>query len=74
MFCTSCGKDVDQTWKFCQNCGVELKKRQAQADTSKGTAEESATKSSPEEIGPDFGLWRPLLSRARLVTNQIGRI
>ena len=61
MFCTSCGKDVDQTWKFCQNCGVELKKRQAQADTSKGTAEESATKSSPEEIGPDFGLRRPLV-------------
>lgn len=25
IYCTNCGKEIDEEWKFCKNCGKEIK-------------------------------------------------
>ena len=59
MFCTICGNDADNTWRFCQSCGAELNKSQDQTAASEEILEESETKDLPEEFIPDLELVRP---------------
>ena len=59
MFCSICGNDADNTWRFCQSCGAELNKSQDQTAASEEILEESETKDLPEEFIPDLELVRP---------------